>query len=69
MPSNNKGAQQEAERLHSRTQPMKCYILANFLFPFVELFLPCHGRTYMWLAMVRDPELQFSADSKLKTPF
>ena len=40
------------------------YILANFLFPFIQLFLPCHGRTYMWFAMVADPELQFSADSE-----
>lgn len=36
----------------------------NFLLFSTNVFFPCHMGTCMWLAMVADTELQFSADLK-----
>ena len=74
MPCDDSRAQQEEERLlffpgkesaNEKPWTLLCYNLPNFLFLPTKVFsCPCHVGTCMWLAMVADRELQFSADSE-----
>ena len=58
-----KDAWQEVSQSKARSS-FNYYRLPNFLFPSVKVLFPCHARTCTWLAMVADPEWQFSADLK-----